>query len=181
MNNKGISHIEVILSFLLFITAVGFGLYFFNSSSNVRLAETIISYAFREIEKNTSINLEVYSVTINGSAIPSGEIALNFSGVGRNVTVITYEGERLNSSRGGQNGELVYISSSNWRDKEFIYVIFGEEFFEDSLLESEEHNKDYYRIGSYESREVISEKRLKILNQTYYKDYRGLKLSLIHI
>ncbi len=175
MKKRGISHIEVILSFVLFITAVGFGLYLFNSGDGTRIVSTTISYAFREIEKNTSTSLEFFSVNVNGALIMSGEIALNFSGVTGDTTILTYDGRILNSSRGGTNGELIYISSQNWVGEDFIYVVFGEEFSEDTLSETAEHNETYYRIGSSEAREVISERKFKMLNQAYYADYRGLK------
>ena len=175
MKKRGISHIEVILSFVLFITAVGFGLYFFNSGDSTRFVSTTISYAFREIEKNTSTSLEFFSVNVNGALIMSNEIALDFSGVTGDTTILTYDGRILNSSRGGTNGELVYISSPNWGGEDFIYVVFGEEFSEDTLSETEGHNETYYRIGSSETRDVISERKFKMLNQAYYADYRGLK------
>jgi hypothetical protein len=171
---KGISHIEVILAFLLFITAVGFGLYFFNASNNSGLVDTTLIYAFREIEQNTSTTIEVFSVKVNGSLILTDSLALNFSGIAGNSSVESYDGGILDSSRGGTNDEIVYVSSPNWAGEDVLFVVFSEEFQDDGVLASE-HNESYYKIGSSEIRDVISERKFRILNESYYADYRALK------
>jgi hypothetical protein len=177
MKKRGIGHIEIILAFILFITAVGFGLYFFSTSNTSRIADTTLTYAFREIEKNTSTSVEVFLVSMNRSNIfgsPS-EVAFNFSGVPGNTSVQRYNGRILNSSRGGIGGELVYVSSSNWMGEDILYVMFGEEFKEDGVPTNSVHNSTYYRIGSSEIKNLLSEKRFRALNESYYLDYRGLK------
>ncbi|MBS3077069.1 hypothetical protein J4233_02245 [Candidatus Pacearchaeota archaeon] len=174
MKKKGISHIEMILSFTLFIAAVGFGLYFFNTGDSSRLVDTTLTYAIREIEGNTSTSIEVFSVGVNSSAIPNGPLALNFSGIGGNASVETYDGNILGSSRGGDGNELVYVSS-NWANENVLFVSFGEEFQDGSVPTGAEHNETYYKIGSSEVRVLLSEKKFKALGGRYRADYKELK------
>ncbi|MFH1802632.1 MAG: hypothetical protein ABH864_04220 [archaeon] len=176
MEKRGISHIEVILAFVIFIAAVGFGLYFFNTGDSDRVVDATLTYAFREIEGNTTTSVEVYSVDLNKTSILPGTsvIALNFSGVEGMSQAVNYSGNRLNSSRGGSDGELVFVFSEDWANEEFLFVMFGEEFYDDSVS-AVEHNETYYRIGSSEVRKLISEKRFVELNDSYYSNYGELK------
>jgi len=69
---RGISHIEMILSFVIFVSAVGLALYFFSPTDSSRLVESTLGYSLREIGQNTSVTLEGVSIGINHSASPGG-------------------------------------------------------------------------------------------------------------
>src|SRR3989344_2949597 len=98
MNKKGMSHVEIILSFVIFITAVGFALYFFNPGDSDRLVESSLTYAFTEISENTSLEIKIFTVLIkHDNPINENSIAFNFSGIGEETRVETYEGVLLNS------------------------------------------------------------------------------------
>lgn len=56
---------EIILSFVLFITFLGLAFYFFNPLGEGRLVDSTLSYAFREIENEVSTLLETYSVDVD--------------------------------------------------------------------------------------------------------------------
>ncbi|MBU0466598.1 MAG: hypothetical protein KJ718_05445 [Nanoarchaeota archaeon] len=170
---RGLGHVEVILSFVLFIVAVGFALYFFNPAGGDRLVESSLTYAFREISQNTSVGVETFSVVINNSEIPTSTnmIVLEFSGIEGKTRVETYDGDVLESLH---EDEFIYVSSGDWNSIAFVFVMFGEEFEETDGL-SGTHDANYYEVGSSNLKEVISEKRFLVLNQTYYKDYLTLK------
>lgn len=174
MKKRGVSHIEVILAFVIFVAAVGFGLYFFNTGDSTRVVDATLTYALRELEQNTSTPIEVFLVNVSGSLI-TNPLAINFSGVGGNVSVETYDGRMLSSSRSGMGGEIVYVSSPNWGRENIIYVLFGEEFQDDGIAPSSQLNYSYYKIGSSETRELVSEKKFKKLGEAYRTDYKGLK------
>lgn len=179
MKKRGISHVEVILAFVIFIVAVGFGLFFFNAGGGGRIVDATITYLFTEIDKNTTVSVEVFSVNVTEEVvgIPFGDVlVLNFSGIQGETRVENYEGENLSSSRGGVDDELVYVHSDSWAGGEFLFVSFGDEFLDDRVTGSpENHNESYYILGSSESQNLISEKRFILLNQTYSADYDGLK------
>lgn len=174
MEKRGISHVEVILSFVLFIVAVGFALYLFNPGGGSRIAESSLDYAFIEITKNTSVPVETFSVIINSTAIGSADsIAINFSSVPGNTSVKTYSGANLDSSR---RGDLVIIEepATGWSSVDLVYVYFGGEFGDDGLA-STDVNNSHYSLGSSQSRTVISERSFLSLNETYYSSYSQLK------
>lgn len=171
MQKRGISHVEVIISFVLFVTAIGFGLYFFNTGDSTRLVDSVMAYSFREIEQNTTSQVEIFSVKINKNLVSSGAIGMNFDGVDGNVRAQNYDGDSLNSFRAGN---LVYVASQSWANNDFIYVIFSDEFENGASL-SGESNPALYEIGSSEVKKVISEKKFIELKKAYDLDYTGLK------
>ena len=67
MNKRGISHIEMLLSFLIFAGFVIFALYFFSPFNASRLIESSLTYAKIEIIKNTTIEIESYSISLDVS------------------------------------------------------------------------------------------------------------------
>jgi hypothetical protein len=172
MEKRGIGHIEIILSFMIFIVAVGFGLYFFNTGDSTRLVDSTLTYAFREIEENTTALVTIYSVDLSEEKIGVvTTIALDFPGVEGRARVVNYEGQKLDSSR---SGSLVFVHSNNFANDAFLFVMFGEEFQDDSVLPVE-HNSTYYQIGSSETKDVISEAKFIELRDIYASDYGGLK------
>ena len=171
MEKRGISHVEVILSFVLFIVAVGAALYFFNPGSGSRLIESSLTYAFREISQNTSTKIETFSVVLNNDEITGNVIAINFSGIEGKTRVETYDGTVLESNN---DGKLVHVSAASFVNIDFIFVKFGEEF-DESTISGGAYNESYYAIGSSNIKEVISEKKFLELNESYYEDYAGLK------
>jgi hypothetical protein len=171
---RGISHVEVVMSFMIFIVAVGFALYFFNPGDSDRLVESSLTYAFREIYKNASVGVETFSVKINASEIPAGTdvIALNIPGVKGNAVVENYDGEIFESMK---QGDLVFVKSEvGWASEEFIFVRFSEDFV-NGVVSPAVLNEGYYELGSSNFKEVVSEKKFLLLNETYYSDYLALK------
>ncbi len=64
MKKRGGSHIEMILSFIIFIAAVGAALYFFSPARTDRLVDSTLDYTFREITAETQTAYERYFVTM---------------------------------------------------------------------------------------------------------------------
>ena len=71
MTKRGLTHIEVLLSFLIFMGFVVFALYFFSPFQTSRLVDSSLDYAFREIIKNTTIEIETYSFWFDVSGYES--------------------------------------------------------------------------------------------------------------
>ncbi|MDO8459908.1 MAG: hypothetical protein Q7S74_02260 [Nanoarchaeota archaeon] len=183
MKKKGATHIEIILSFILFASAVGFALYFLNPVDHTRLVDSSLGYASREILDNTSISVDSLSVLIKNtpperilSSAQGNIIAVNISGIplSKNVRVEELDGTVLPSER---SGEIVYIkNSAGWPAKEFVYIRFSEDF--DSAVSVSPHpfdNSTFYEISSSENINAISEKKMLYLNTTYFENYQDLK------
>jgi len=107
-NKRGISHIEVILSFVIFVGFLTFALFFFNPLDSSRVLDSSLFYAFDEISDNVSIKLESYSVTINNT-VSDLVVGINIENPDSlNVRVETYGGENLSSDYDYTNSNVIF-------------------------------------------------------------------------
>lgn len=178
MNLRGASHIEMILSFIIFAAVVGFALYFFNPVQTDRIVDTSLSYAFREIEKNTSVKVLIYSVIMNNNQLPlnSEVVAFDVEGVNENFGIL---GENSNGDlfEGRKEGSLFFLRAPNsvWMRTNLTYLKFSEDFEDSNFAASAVFNSNLYEVSTSRTEQVVSEKRFLELNRSYYLDYAGLK------
>ena len=184
MNKRGINHIEVMLSFLIFVGFVIFALYFFSPFKDSRLAESSTSYALSEITKNASVELDIYSVSMDvtdtGSGNPIKKIKIENIGSNPNIIVRieNRKGEEVQSKRDVASSNINFDSSSVHEGdptKGFALFKFSEDFKEGSLSGGEQLDNDKYKITASETKKIISEKRILALNYSYYNDYETLR------
>jgi hypothetical protein len=175
MKKRGSSHIEMIFSFVIFVAAIGFALYFFSPTNSSRLVETSFDYLFREIEKNASSEVFIFSVRINNDTIPAGvtDICFNVSGSGLNYGAVVFD-ENGNDLSGKKFKDTVSAnSSSGWGMINFASIILADEFYEDVVGCAP--NENYYDISSSLKKDILSEKKIGNLSQIYYSNYTKLK------
>jgi hypothetical protein len=176
MNKRGISHIEVLLSFLIFIGFVIFALYFFSPIKTSRLVESSTSYAFNEIIEVSSVEVEIYSASLTGLS-PVVEVTLPSSLVNANARVENYLGVELPSSK---QGDTICFEGTNAG-----YGSGGDGFVTIKLSEDLEPNIPgascpgvaSYTLASSSSNKVLSEKRVLELKTSYDGNYVALKQS----
>lgn len=183
MERRGATHIEVILSFIIFAAVVGFALYFFNPAGADRLADTTLSYAFREIEENTSTEVLMYSILIDRELLQDLEnpetVAFNIIGIGDELNIIG-ENSDGNLFRGRKVGEISYLNApeGTWQSGDLVYLKFSEDFEEVNFDTTNiVLNEDIYEISSSRISNLISEKRFLALNRSYHENYLELKKS----
>ncbi len=183
MKKRGISHIEVILSFLIFIGFVIFGLYFFTPFESNRLIESSLIYVVDEIVENTSVELDVYSIKIYSDAEdePEDILEITISEVDFNkvVRAENYFGKEIPSRREQNNPDVVRIKISQdifegfESSDGFILLKFSEDMTPYSIsteLDGDVINSiggDLYQIGSLNNMEILSEKRVEDLKNLY--------------
>lgn len=183
MQKRGLSNIEFILSFVLFVGFVIAALYFFNPVRDVKVLESSKSYVIGELTRNTTIELDSYSVKIMPAADASrstseGVIAVNIPGIAsaKNVRVEDYYGNKINSSRAGDN---VYFNIETGKNTvNFTIIKFSEDFIAGNVSGRPLPDARYYKIASSSTSNVMSEKRLRQMNDIYYNDYLLLKKQL---
>lgn len=185
---RGQGHLEVILSFVIFIAALGFALYFFRPTNTARLADTSLDYVFRAIEKNASTIVVEYSVKIdNASIIEDNNKEGNHDkkilklkkprGLQTFPTLVKTRGGTILNSDSSDGLNIKIKSDSGWEGIDFIFLDFNENFTSDSVSGSELPNDKYYTLGGSYSDNVISKDVVLRLNKTYYADYYALKSS----
>jgi len=165
-DKKGATHIETILAFVIFIGFLGFAFYFFSPFESNRTLDTTLEYVCTEIERNTSVELESYSVVIDEGFESIVRFGISSDLLG--VRVEDYDGVKLPAKY--ESGNVVVDRGSN----SFLNVIFGEEFTNDEVSGGIPLPAENYTISSSEKLEVFSESMLLGLSESYNDDYVGL-------
>jgi len=185
MEKKGIGHLEVILSFLIFIAAVGFALYFFSPTHTSRLVDSSLSYAISEIKENISSDIEVYSVKINnaGNRINNNNnfVAINLNKTNGNVRVINALGAVLPSRMSliNENEMIVYFNNSGsiWPESSLVKVFVSDNYAAYNPVPSVnvDVNSSFYELASVDNKEIYGEGNVLELNRSYWQNYSLLK------
>ena len=181
MNKRGISHIEVMLSFLIFAGFVIFALYFFNPfQQSSRLVSSSLDYAIREISKNATTEIEIFSINMDVSGSGGNIKKIKIEGVDRskNVVVENRHGTIVPSRRDGVSDNTDFDSSlvhDGDPTKGFAIFKFSYDFPQGTLTGGGGGQLDEYTVSSYNKMEYLSEKKIKDLNNSYYLNYVDLK------
>jgi hypothetical protein len=176
MQKRGATNIEFVLAFVLFAGFIATILYLFNPIRTTGIPETTRSYIVNEIVSNVSVKLDSYSVTIP-AAVSDEVIAVNISGEdgGMKSRVENYYGSQFKSER---VGDIVYFNRTS-RTEGFASVKLSEDFKVGAGVSNKPNLYPiHYKIASSSSDEVISEIRVRKLNESYYGDYNDLKKQL---
>lgn len=179
MQKRGVSHIEVILSFVLFITAVAFIIAVFNPVSSGTDNSGQLSQAITILQKNVSVKLVEIALKLNISTNNITFLVQNFNFEDVNASAVDYLGNRLKTYN--MNSLDVCIESNSVGPiPSFVYIRASR----DILLNTSNSdacstiNETYYEISSINERQVVSELKLIDINKTYYSGYSDFKNNL---
>jgi len=170
-NERGLSHVEAILSFVLFTGFLIFAFFFFSPFSGNRLLDSSNDYAVREIMNNVTIDMESYAIVLK-DVVPLGIVGIRIdSGVEMAIARIEdNDGIHIPSQ---EDIGIVYFDNTGF---DFITMMFSEDFSEGSVENGVFLIEDTdYTISSSEKRNVVSEKRISDLRDNYEDDYLKLK------
>lgn len=175
VNKRGSSHIEVVLSLILFIVFVGFAVYFFNPVSGDEIGIDPAINALERFEKLTENKTERYSVSVEdrsnfqlGQVIEKIRVGGSIEG---NSRVENLDGNVLRSQKIGE-----YVNVENPEKKEFYYIHIGEDFVSESIGEGIEPSN--YQVSSRVLKDIISEREINKILEEYDSDYESLKGKL---
>ena len=178
MEKRGMSHIEMMLSFLIFAGFLIFAFYFFNPARTHRLIDSSMDYTFREIKKNTGVEVESYSISMD---VTGGGIKKINLGVNKNVRVEDRDGNLVDSRRDGNSGNVDFDSNevlyNGDATKGFAVFKFSEDFGQGTLAPGGGQINTFTIISSDKMR-YISEKRMRNLERDYLMNddkYREIK------
>lgn len=156
LNKRGISHVEVIVSFVLFLGFVGFAFYFFSPFESGRTLDSSLDYAFDEVVENVSTTLESYSVVFPPDCTD---------------TTVKIDGAISGNYFGGTRDENKFCGFS---PQDFITILISEDF-SDYAGSCSDVQTPCSNISSSENKQVLSENKINNLLQNYNEDYGNLK------
>ena len=166
---RGASHIEMVFSFILFVSFVLFLLVYIRPYKTQGLTDSIILGLHDSFEKYTEINLTKIFIKKNCSVNCFDINIRGLNGVGGSLVKTAIDGEKVNSSF--SNGILSIES-----DEDSFYVFISEEFEDSSIsCNPTQLDESNYTIGSVDKKIVISNKKLLELKREYEDNYDSLK------
>ncbi len=171
---KGTSHVEVIMSFIIFISFITFMMIIFNPFKAISANTSVLSVAESKIVNYVYSNLTVSSVILNSSFNSNaGCIYARFPSLNK-IVVKDTNGEIVNANRTTDDvyleyaGERVYRIYSSEELEEKNFVVSG-------CYKLDESN---YTIGITRNYKRISYSNLVKLNEDYNNNYEQLKKNL---
>ncbi|MEM4259235.1 MAG: hypothetical protein QXS38_00520 [Candidatus Pacearchaeota archaeon] len=167
MNNKAVSNIEFILSFIMFVGFVAAALYFFNPTKDVRAIQFSRDYVANEIIRNSTVELDSYSIVIKSGG---ANFKVYIPGIDSKmkVRVEDYNGKELPAKR---IGDSICFERDG---ADFVTIYFSEDF-EEQEFDCSGAGEGDYRMASYINGQAISEKRIGYLKDYYDDNYKSLK------
>ena len=183
MNKRGISHIEMLLSFLIFAGFVIFALHFFSPFNASRLIEPSLTYAKIEIIKNTTIEIESYSISLdvsNSNDLNSVvQIEIEDYDASKEVQAKNRNGDIVLAEGVGSSNHIKFNTSNVYDTdptKGFAIFRFGEGLIENPPPGGGGNNMiGTYTIISSEKEKFISESRIINLKTAYEKNYESVR------
>ena len=81
MFKRGLSHIEFVISFIIFIGFLVFAFVFFNPLQSNRTIESTLDYAWLEVSEEARDVAETYSVSIDPAQVALSLVSLEIPGI----------------------------------------------------------------------------------------------------
>lgn len=178
---KGFGHVEVIISFVLFLSFIVFLLIFLNPIKKLSSNPAYLGLAEEKILGRISTNLTSFSLTLNSTlAVGNGEciffpfISPDYSPTAK-LIVKSESGDITGASR---TDSYVYFNYT-YR-KRFYKMYFSNELSEKGLDTSNcrQLTEADYKIGVIQVEKVVSLPKLAGLKDSYINDYNSFKLNL---
>ncbi len=174
---RGISHIEVIISFIIFVGFLVFFIYFLNPFEIKKLDEVLIDSLEREIRMNLSTNVTYFSIYV-----PDGNINTDTSDYDCFAIEKIYPSRVIVKDENGDNipatisGGKLYIGAL-----EGFYEIYFSENLQEvsySLGDCKLLSEESYDTGLIVKKRFVSLRKAQNLFDAYIEDYESTKNNL---
>ncbi len=176
MNKRGLSHVEFIVSFILFAGFLTAGFYFFSPVNNSKFIQSSVYYTFNEITKNITIDMETINIVIDPE-VDSRIVGIPASPENAQKVKCKTEGSDGESFECYFDLSILHIDRLN-PGNSFVKAKFSEDFDQGQAISGQILNPENFTISSIEVNEVVSEKRVNDLISRYSSDYDRLKDTL---
>ncbi len=180
MLKKGLSHIEVILAFVLFISAVTAMFLIFNPQPQKNSNNQQLNQIMQKFERDATTNFVEFGVKIN--SINSNNVSIlisNYSISGENASSEDYAGNTLQAYAQQQGSSYIVCIQGNPLPN-FLYLLLSPDVNQNSESGtcSVAGNESNYQIAGANSGTILSEKKILELNSSYYSNYNELKKTI---
>jgi hypothetical protein len=170
MEKRGLSHIEFVLSFVIFIGFIIFAFIFFNPLQSGRTLKSSMDYAWIEVSQEAKAKMETYSVFIT-------------SGIGYKIAIkITGVDGSYNASVEDSSGEVIktYTNDNGYAHfdigtEDFFRIRYSPIFTKGEPISGTLIDDNDYSISSSKVEEIYFEELFLEINKSYFLDYKGLK------
>ena len=161
----------MVLAFVIFISAVVFAVYILFLGKNAIGSDKDLQNIILNIEKNVSTEVVVYPVLIKGVLV-NKILAINLSVENsNNVAVINLSDNNILSE---VSDGVVYFDSLG-SGNSFKIMLSKDIINNNNIANKPSIQHENYTIGPAIRYLLLSEKRVKILNASYYLDYDSLR------
>ena len=170
-SKRGASHIEVILSFVIFLGFLMFLIAMFNPFSSSSRGDNL-DYVERAIRNSTEVELEFATLGLE-SEQPGGKCFYLDYYLKNSIYV---KNESLDNLASLNSESRIYLENSGT----FFYIYSSMEFVSEAfdIAECKKLKNIDYHLGLYRNYSVISFNKLSLLNQDYNSNYPELKSRL---
>ncbi len=171
MDKRGASHVEFIVSFVLFVGFIVAGMYFLSPIDTKGFVESSLHYTFDEIAGNVSTVIESYSFIIN-SSVQAQVVAIGILPENALMTRSRSEDGSGKVLQSYYNGFTLNVDRENSR---FFRTRFSQDIEPEPAIIGTIIGEENYTISSRELKKAIAEKKYKKLVDFYSSDYNGMK------
>lgn len=172
-DKKGVSHVEAVISFVIFIGFLIFAFFFFSPFRGSRTLDSTLDYAYREIKGFSEMDVQSYSVVSNSITGPV-EIQI--------ANDISYPNVSVENSNGDIVGSGVVLDTKRVRfsmpPNKFTKIKYGADYKQNPPLTSPLLHVfaiGEYTVSSSEEKKIYSIKRAVNLSEEYKLYYLDLK------
>lgn len=178
MEKKGLSHIEVIMAFIMFMAAIMVIFYFFDPIRERNTDNYVIEELYKNIIEMTSNESYRYSVIVNnaGNQINVLTISLNKEiPADYYIVVRNLSGDFIPAKIDNSDREKFCFNGA--QAGVFVSVIFSPVRTNQASFQGNCNDVDetYFDISSARKEKIASEIRFKEFNDSYYMSYQSLK------
>ena len=178
MDKRGVSHIEIIMSFIIFIGFVLFAFYILDPSKDLEILDSSAVYSISEIKERSMTQLQIFSIVFDVSLLTESAIVELDSSINVNegVQVYNYKGDLLSSRT---EDSKIYFDPSQINTKSskgFAIIKIGKGLkAKNNYVGAGSFNENSYTIASSDTINLISESKLKEFEKKFDEDYLALK------
>jgi hypothetical protein len=185
MKNRGMGHLEAVISIVMFLIAVFVIILIFSPSRNNNISDPVSEKLYNNIFENASVDFLTFTIKLNNTdsqiekkANFSIEVNLSESLIGKNISVSDENANMLNYSVNDYDSGAICVNVSSLG--QLIFINAAENISNSHVLNyaCPGVEEKYYEIVSRNSKKVFSEEKLLKMNNSYYTDYLTLKSQL---